>query len=265
MISKILFIPRALADLLKVLLHKNISFKQRWNVSKGLGKLKIASLHATINEPYKILLGKNIIHCLYNKNLGFLLKEIFADEVYAVNENATITSVLDIGANIGLSVAYFKTKFPSAKIQCYEPDENSFELLQKNVAENKWENVKCYKEAVSDKDGFLYAASVDEMASVNSQFTTNSSDEKNKVPSKDIAVILQQYFDVIKMDIEGAEWEVFKRIIEDKLITKANHWFVEFHEIENNKEQFKEILNCFEKNGYNKEERKEVVYFYKNI
>ena len=182
-----------------------------------------------------------------------------------MNENATVTNVLDIGANIGLSAAYFKIKFPSAKILCYEPDENSFELLQKNVAENKWENIKCYRAAVSDKDGFLYAAADVEMASVNSQFTTNGSNEKNKVPSKDIAVILQQNFDVIKMDIEGAEWEVFKRIMEEKLITKANHWFVEFHEVENNKEQFYEIVNCFKENGFEKKERREVFYFYKNI
>jgi FkbM family methyltransferase len=265
MFQKILFIPRALADLLKVLLHKNISFAERLSIAKALGKLKIASLHATINEPYKFLLGKNHIHCLYNKNVGFLLKEIFADEVYSVNENATVKSLLDLGANIGLSVAYFKTKFPSANIECYEPDENSFELLQKNVNENSWENVKCYRQAVSNQDRFLYAAPAEEMASVNSQFSKSGTNEKNKVPSKDIAVILQQKFDVVKMDIEGAEWSVFKRIIEKKLIRQTVHWFVEFHKIENNRMQFEEILNCFEHNGYKREERKEVFYFYKNI
>ena len=57
-----------------------------------------------------------------------MLKEIFVGEVYPVNENATVTSVLDIGANIGLSVAYFKMRFPAAIIECYEPDENSFTL-----------------------------------------------------------------------------------------------------------------------------------------
>jgi len=265
MFSKILFIPGALADLLKVLLHKNISFAERLSIAKALGKLKLASLRARINEPYTFLLGKNFIHCLYNKNVGFLLKEIFADEVYAVNENAKVKSVLDIGANIGLSVAYFKMKFPSAKIECYEPDENSFALLQKNVGANSWKNVKCYKEAVSDKDGFLYASEVEEMASVNSQFSSDASSKKNKVPSKDIAVILQQHFDVIKMDIEGAEWDVFKKIIEEKLITKTNHWFVEFHEIEKNRKEFEEILHCFKQNGYKSEERKDVFYFYKNI
>ena len=263
MFQKILFIPRALVDLLKVLLHKNISFKERVNIAKALGKLKIASLHATINEPYKFLLGKNYIHCLYNKNVGFLLKEIFADEVYDVKVNTTVKSVLDLGANIGLAVAYFKMKFPFANIECYEPDENSVTLLQKNVKENRWENVKCYRQAVSDQDGFLYASPAEEMASVNSQFILNSSDEKNKVRSKDIAVILQHDFDVIKMDIEGAEWSVFKRIIEKKLIIQTGHWFVEFHAIEKNRNLFETIIKYFKKNGYLQEKRKDVFYFYK--
>ncbi len=265
MISKLLFIPRAAADILKVLLHKNISFARRLAVAKTLSKLKFASLHATINEPYTLLLGNIKIYCLYNKNIGFLVKEIFADEVYRVNGNATVSSVLDLGANIGLSVAYFKNKFPAAKIECYEPDENSFELLQKNVETNRWKKIKCFRAAVSNKDGFLFATHFEVMASVNSKFNTEESNEKNKVPSKDIAVILQQYFDVIKIDIEGAEWEVFERIMNEKLITTANHWFVEFHEIEKNKKQFDEILNCFKKNQFNSEERKDVFYFYKNI
>ena len=67
------------------------------------------------------------------------------------------------------------------------------------------------------------------------------------------------------MDVEGGEWRIFKKIIDHQLIPKANHWFVEFHQIEKNKKQFTEILNCFQQNGFEKEERKEVIYFYKNI
>ena len=43
MISKLLFIPRAAADIIKVLLHKNIPFKERWNIANALAEIKIAS------------------------------------------------------------------------------------------------------------------------------------------------------------------------------------------------------------------------------
>ena len=265
MISKLLFIPRAAADIIKVLLHKNISFAERWSVAKALGKIKIASLSKKLNEPFVFHLGKWKINCLYNSHIGFLVKEIFVEEVYGLKKRTEVSKILDLGSNIGLSVAYFKMRFPNAVIEAYEPDKNSFELLRKNSRENDWKNVLMNEKAVNDESGFLFAERQEEKASVNSNFSKVGNDESNKVAAKDIAEILQQNFDIIKMDIEGGEWRVLKKIIETQLILKAHNWFVEFHEIENNKKQFEEILNCFKQNGYESEERKDVVYFYKNI
>ena len=264
MISKLLFIPRGAADIIKVLLHKNISFSERWNIAKALAEIKIASLNKKLNEPFVFCFGKWKISCLHNDHIGFLVKEIFVREVYALNKNKEVFKILDLGSNIGLSVAYFKMRFPDAIIEAYEPDKNSFQFLQKNIRENDWKNVSADEMAVSDKNGFLFALSIEEKASVNSNFAT-SGREESQVPSKGIAEILQQNFDIIKMDVEGGEWRIFKKIIEHQLIPKANNWFVEFHQIGKNKKQFEEILNCFQQNGYSREERKEVIYFYKNI
>ena len=264
MISKLLFIPRAVTDIIKVLLHKNIPFSERWNIAKALAEIKIASLTKKLNEPFCFHLDKLKMSCLYNGHIGFLVKEIFVEEVYALNKNKEVFKILDLGSNIGLSVAYFKMRFPDAAIEAYEPDKNSFELLQKNIGENDWKNISANQTAVSDENGFLFASSIEEKASVNSNFATAGKEER-KVAAKDISEILQQNFDVIKMDVEGGEWRIFKKIIDHQLIPKANHWFVEFHQIEKNKKQFEEILNSFQQNGFEKEERKEVIYFYKNI
>lgn len=265
MISKLLFIPRAAADIIKVLLHRNIAFAERWDVAKALGKIKIASLSKKLNEPFVFHLGRWKINCFYNRHIGFLVKEIFVYEVYALKNKTQVSTILDLGSNIGLSVAYFKIRFSDAAIEAYEPDKNSFELLKKNNRENNWEKVSVNQQAVSDRNGFLFAADVAEKASVNSRFVGEGKDENDKVVSKDISEILNKDFDIVKMDIEGGEWKLFRKIIDEKLITKASHWFVEFHQIKKNKKQFEEILNCFKESGYEKEERKEVVYFYKNI
>ncbi len=265
MISKLLFIPRAGADIIKVLLHRNIAFAERWDVAKALVKIKLAGLIKKLNDPFEFFLGNLKVSCVYNKHIGFLVKEIFAEEVYGLKKKYTVKIVLDLGSNIGLSVSYFKMRFPDADIEAYEPDKHSFKLLQKNISENNFINVLAYEMAVDDKSGFLFATDVEEQASVNSQFVGEGKDENNKVTSKDISEILNRNFDIIKMDIEGGEWKLFRKIVDENLITKASHWFVEFHEIEKNKKQFEEILNCFERNGFEREERKEVVYFYKNI
>ena len=261
MISKLLFIPRAAADIIKVLLHKNISFAERWNVAKALGEIKIASLPKKLNGPFKFHLGKWKINCLYNSHVGFLVKEIFVEEVYALKKKTEVSKILDLGSNIGLSVAYFKMRFPDAVIEAYEPDKNSFELLGENSRENDWKNVLINEKAVSDENGFLYAEQQDEKASVNSNFSTKGKDESSKVAARDISEILHQNFHIIKMDIEGGEWKVLKKIIEQQLILKANDWFVEFHEIEKNKKQFEEILNCFEQNGFEKRGEKRSSLF----
>ncbi len=265
MISKILFIPRAVADIIKVLLHKKNSFAERWNIAKALMSIKMAGLTKKLNEPFVFFLGNLKINCLYNKDIGFLVKEIFAEEVYALKKIAGAKTILDMGANIGLSAAYFKMQFPDAAIEAYEPDKNSFRLLQKNISENNFKSICTYEMAVSNQSGFLFSADAEEKASVNSKFVEEGKMEDNKVAAKDIADILIKSFDIIKMDIEGGEWKLFGKIMDENMITKANHWFVEFHEIEKNKKQFEEILNCFMQNGFKKDERKEVVYFYKNI
>ena len=265
MISKILFIPRAAADILKVLLHKKISFAERCNIAKALGKIKLAGLTKKLNDPFIFFLGSLKINCLYNKHIGFLVKEIFLEKVYEVKNNVEVKTILDFGSNIGLSLVYFKLRFPFAAIEAYEPDKESFKLLQKNISQNNFNNISAYEMAVSNKLGFLFAADVVEKASVNSQFVGDGKDENSKVVAKDIEDILNKNFDIVKMDIEGGEWNLFRKIVDENLITKANHWFVEFHEVEKNKKQFGEILNCFEKNGYEREGIKGVVYFYKNI
>ena len=264
MISKLLFIPRAAADIIKVLLHKNIPFKERWNIANALTEIKIASLTKKNNEPFVFCFGKWKISCLYNGHIGFLVKEIFVEEVYALNKSKEVFKILDLGSNIGLSVAFFKMRFPDAIIEAYEPDKNSFGLFQKNIQVNDWKNISANEMAVSNENGFLFASSIEEQASVNSNFAMYGKEE-SKVAAKDISEILQQSFDVIKMDIEEGEWRIFKKIIEHQLIQKANNWFVEFHQIEKNKKQFQDILNCFQQNGFEKEKRGEVIFFYKNI
>ena len=42
--------------------------------------------------------------------------------------------ILDIGSNIGTSILFFREKFPAAKIYGFEPHPGTFRILQKNVA-----------------------------------------------------------------------------------------------------------------------------------
>jgi FkbM family methyltransferase len=39
--------------------------------------------------------------------------------------------IIDAGANIGLSIIYFKKKYPNSKIVAFEPDKLIFNILKK--------------------------------------------------------------------------------------------------------------------------------------
>jgi hypothetical protein len=62
-------------------------------------------------NPLVFHLGEWKINFLYYSQIGFLVKEIFVEEVYALNKNKEVFKILDLGSNIGLSVAYLKCVF----------------------------------------------------------------------------------------------------------------------------------------------------------
>lgn len=42
--------------------------------------------------------------------------------------------IVDVGANIGASVVFFKERYPDAHIYAFEPVSSNFEMLKKNIA-----------------------------------------------------------------------------------------------------------------------------------
>ena len=54
--------------------------------------------------------------------------------------------IVDVGANVGQTTAYFVERFPKALIHCLEPVSTNFDKLCRNAA--AWKNVKCHQIAL---------------------------------------------------------------------------------------------------------------------
>src|SRR6266536_970073 len=67
----------------------------------------------------------------------------------AQNDHPTI---LDCGS-YGMSVLFFKTLYPGARIIGFEPDPLTFKILSQNVAQNDLKDVELHQCALSDIDG----------------------------------------------------------------------------------------------------------------
>ena len=118
-------------------------------------------------------------------------------------------TVVDLGANIGyytLILAQLVGK--SGHVHAFEPEPSNFEILSKNVKENKHDNVTLVQKAISDKNG-----KVKLYVSKRNLASHRIFDAEDKRESVEVDVTtLDEYFqkskklvNFIKMDVEGAE------------------------------------------------------------
>jgi FkbM family methyltransferase len=151
------------------------------------------------------------------------LNEIFIEEIYKQSLPPN-PYIIDCGANIGLSVIYLKQMFPDATIIAFEPDEENFYLLQTNIKSFNYENVQARKEAVWIENTTLQFANE---GSMSSRIRTEVSDNTVLVKAIRLKDYLDRTVDFLKMDIEGAEFQVIMDITEQ--LQHVNNLFLEYH------------------------------------
>lgn len=94
-------------------------------------------LESTIAFRYPPPIGN--VRFLLRNNAGadlFIHSEVFEQEYYRLPLQRPPATILDLGANIGLSAVYFARMFPDAALACVEPEPGNLRLLHVNLAQN---------------------------------------------------------------------------------------------------------------------------------
>ena len=185
-----------------------------------------------INSPYWFLHG---------------LKEIYFDESYLFETEKKDPLIIDCGANIGLSIIFFKKKHPGARVIAFEPDPQIFELLKSNISSFDLNNVELNQKAVWMTTGTL--SFISDGGVGGSLSSDNASGSSGTVASIRLRDYLEhQHVDFLKIDIEGAEYDVLEDCKD--VLHKADKIFIEYHSFSESDQKLDRILNILKLAGF---------------
>lgn len=248
-------IPRAAWDIIEVLLHDEMPMAERFAVARALGKLKWRINRYPSQRVTELELAGRKLRLFNDADTQFVLKEIWVSGAYEPVAPLHPVSVLDLGANQGLSGCWFLNRFPDLKeLVMYEPEPSCFALLQYNLPE-----AVLHREAIGKEDGMMRLSKGNGV--VNTRVSAEGLGEEVKVVA--MRSLLQRRWDIVKMDIEGAEWEVFEDLLNDKrLLRTCGYWMVEFHEGSRSGISSSQIIEVFASIGYKNLMRGQVMHLY---
>jgi FkbM family methyltransferase len=189
--------------------------------------------HVLENSDSKIFI-KGIKHPIFLRKKTSDIQtfdQVFLDAEYNYSVKINPEFIIDCGANIGLASVFFKNKFPDAKIISIEPEETNFVAALKNT--EGYKDIEVIKSGIWNKNAILSVT--DEWNFGNWGFVCKETDTENADTVKAISIneILKRYerteIDILKIDIEGAELELFSSNYEEWL-PKTKIIMIELHD-----------------------------------
>ena len=168
--------------------------------------------------------------------------DIYRHGAYAAQFDAAVPRILDCGANIGMSVLYWKSIAPEAAITAFEADPEIAEVLAANLSSAGSENgVDIVQAAVCARRGTV-------------EFAPDGGDAGHIGPGGLVvpAVRLRDYLtdkiDLLKLDIEGAEIDVVLDCAD--LLHHVEQIVLEYHSMADQQRRLGTMLGTLEATGF---------------
>lgn len=195
------------------------------------GRGKITAIHLNgISAPIYLRLGSSD---------GFVMEEIFISGVYDCITSADLgemNSIVDLGANIGLSVRLWLEKYPKARIIAVEPDHQNMEMCRLNVGDEVRARVSLIEACVGSAPGVARLDRSAEECAIRMIPTSADAADSGDTADKVLVMTLEQILtacnlhgpiDLLKCDIEGAEEPLFTNC--SPWIAQVRNLMIELH------------------------------------
>lgn len=159
-----------------------------------------------------------------------VFREVFLFGLYTFKLKSSPRVIVDAGANVGLSSIFFSERFPGATVYAIEPEVTNFAALKRNV--EGYFKIKPIQTALWHHDAIL---KVTDPMENHWAFTVEECKENDPAsfPAISISSFIDLHgietIDLLKLDIEGAEREVFSDNY-DYWLSRTKGIVVELHD-----------------------------------
>jgi FkbM family methyltransferase len=189
-------------------------------------------------------------------NLEQILREVFIFGDYACKTDSSAPRIIDCGGNIGITTLFYKHYYPQAKITAFEPMKDAFDALKFNTSGLK--DVEIINAAVSREDGeitFWELPNNPGGSTASPDVFKTKGKRLNFSETKAKAVKLSNYIkepvDILKIDIEGSEGNVFEDLVSNKKISLIKDIVFEYHyNPKNLSNKLSRIIDLLESSGF---------------
>ena len=214
------------------------------SISRIYSYINIVGFNGFLKLLFSRLTGKKFIIDLKipgkNKNVKlripssdpWVFKQVFLDKEYDFKTINSPKFIVDAGANIGLASVFFAELFPDAKIIAIEPEKSNFILLKKNVAD--YPNIIPLQAALWNHNTKINIcdSGLGEWGFMTQEISDNTQKIEHAVDALTVDEIIKKFnlekINILKIDIEGAEKEVFQNT--ECWINNVDALIVELHD-----------------------------------
>jgi FkbM family methyltransferase len=177
------------------------------------------------------------------EQLRVQFEEIFIGRQYAFSSDRPDPIIIDCGGNVGLSAVWFKLNYPKCRLTVYEPDPDLAKISEANLKRAGFEDVLIRLEAVwvANTTVAFYKAGNDSGKIV--------SESSTACPAINLSEHLPNRVDLLKLDIEGAEFPVLDKLCDTQVIQRVEKLICEFHLLRDKTDDLLAILTRLRRSG----------------
>lgn len=181
-----------------------------------VGSRKLFKVSSAFAMTYRSKTAITPLYIFTNADFA-VLEEIFVNKEYDlsahITDKAAVQSIIDAGANIGLTTLYLFHEYPNARIVSLEPAPEMFKKLVQNT--DPLDRVIAVNAALSTANGSIEFFVQHDNQLGSSVVQRHHTDTVISVESLNLPTVIANHFagrqaiDIFKFDIEGAEGPLF--------------------------------------------------------